>query len=99
MSVTLELGEERFHGLKSAGARELEDNGVVSVIIMGKSGVEFSGIEEDLKCKIEILLAGDHGDKALGVEAPGPGFDWRRQGRGEEDWARGGRSVWPFPFA
>lgn len=48
---------------------------MVSVVIMGKVGVEFSGEVEYLEGKIEILLTEDHGDKAFRVETLGPGFD------------------------
>lgn len=51
------------------------DDGVVGVVIVGKVGVEFSGVVEYLEGKIEILLTEDHGDKAFWVEALGPGFD------------------------
>lgn len=35
---------------------------MVGVVIVGKVGVEFASVVEDLEGKVEILLAGDHGD-------------------------------------
>jgi hypothetical protein len=58
------------------------DDGVVGVVIVGKTVVEFASVVEDLDGKVEILLASDHGDEALGVEPLGPGLDRRRDGVG-----------------
>lgn len=63
---------------------------MVGIVIVGKSGVEFAGVVEDLEGKVEILLAGYHGDEAFGKEAVGPGFDWGSDGVGLEVWGLGG---------
>lgn len=52
------------------------DDGVVSVIIMGKTRVEFAGMLEDLKGKIKVLLVRDHEHETFREEMLGPGFDW-----------------------
>lgn len=76
MRATFELREERFNSVEGACAGELVDDGVVSFVVMVKVGVVFSGVIEDLEGEVEILLTVDHGDKAFGVEALWPWFDW-----------------------
>lgn len=63
-------------------AGELLNHGVVGVVIMGKIGMEFVGVVEDLEGEVEILLAVDHGDEALRGEAGGPWFYRRRDAVG-----------------
>lgn len=58
---------------------------MIRVVILGKTGVEFGGMVEDLESKVEILLPGNHGDEALGVEPLGPGFDRGCDGVGLEE--------------
>lgn len=53
---------------------------MVSVVVVGKTGVEFASVLEYLEGKVEILLASDHRGEALGVEPLGPGLDRRRDG-------------------
>lgn len=56
------VGEQGLDGIEFSSATQALDNGVVCVVIVGKVGVEFAGVVEDLEGKVEILLAGDHGD-------------------------------------
>lgn len=44
--------------------------------------MKFGGVVENLKGEVEILLANDHGDEALGIETLRPGLDRRRDGVG-----------------
>jgi hypothetical protein len=90
-----EVGEKGFEGREFAGTAEAVDDGVVGVVIVGKTRVEFSGVVEDLEGKVEILLASDHGDQALRVETLRPGFDWWCYCVGFEDevWIHGGEST------
>lgn len=60
-----EIIQKGIYGFKSTGARELVDDGVVSVIIVVKIGVIFTGVLEYLEGKVEVLLAGDNRDKAF----------------------------------
>lgn len=69
------MREHRFHGVKSASARELVDNGVVGVVIMRETRVVFACVVEDLEGELEILLACDHGNKAFRVEVYWPVFE------------------------
>lgn len=85
-----EVGEEWVDVLKSAGAREAADDGVVGVVIMGKSGVVFAGVVENLEGEVEFGFASDEGDEALWVEALGPVFDRRGDGAGLEEIDGGG---------
>lgn len=85
-----EVGEEWVDVLKSAGAREAADDGVVGVVIMGKSGVVFAGVVENLEGEVEFGFASDEGDEALRVEALGPVFDRRGDGEGLEEIDGGG---------
>ena len=85
----MELREQGFHRFKGACAREFVDDGVVGVVILGKIGVEFSGVEEYLEGKIEVLLTVDHGNEAFWVEALGPGFNWGRDCVVLEEWGGG----------
>lgn len=55
---------------------------MISIVIMGKSGMIFAGVVEDLKGEVEILLANDHSNEALGIETLRPGLDRRRNGVG-----------------
>lgn len=52
------------------------DDGVVGFVIMFKARVVVPSMVEDLEGKVKVLLAGDDGDKAFGVEFLRPGFDW-----------------------
>lgn len=52
------------------------DNGVVGFISVMEIRVVISGVVEDLKGEIEILLLGDDGAEAFGGEFSWPGFDW-----------------------
>ena len=52
------------------------NEGMVGAIIMRETRVEVACIMEDLEGKIRVLLASDHGNKALWVEVMGPGLDW-----------------------
>ena len=49
---------------------------------MGKSGVIFAGVVEDLKGEVEILLATNHSDEAVGKQTLRPWFNGRRDGVG-----------------
>lgn len=70
-----EAREKRFHGLEGAGAREALDDGEIGVVVVGEARVVFASMIEDLEGEVEVLLAGDHGDQALRVEALRPGPD------------------------
>lgn len=85
-----EVGEEWVDVLKSAGAGEAADDGVVGVVIMGKSGVVFAGVVENLEGEVEFGFASDEGDEALWEEALGPVFDRRGDGVGLEEIDGGG---------
>lgn len=85
----LELRYEGFHGFEGTCTREFLDDGLVGVEIMAKVGVELASVEEDLEGEIEVLLAIDHGDEALWMEALWPRFNWGCNGVVLEEW--GGR--------
>lgn len=55
---------------------------MIGIVVVGKSGMKFAGVVEYLKGKVEILLANDHSDEALGIETLRPGLDRRRDGVG-----------------
>lgn len=76
----MELREKRFDRVEGAGARELLDDGDISVAVVVKSGMEFSGVEEDLEGEIEVFLAKDHGNEAFWIEVLWPRFNRRRDG-------------------
>lgn len=58
------------------------NDGMISIVVVGKSGVKFAGVVEDLKGEVEILLASDHSDEALGKQTLRPRFDGRSDGVG-----------------
>lgn len=81
----VQLGQKGLHGVKSASSSELVDDGMVSVVVVAEVGVVVAGVVEDLEGEIEVLLAGDHGNKAFGVEFLGPWIDWGRHSVGFEE--------------
>lgn len=55
--------------------REASDNGMIGVVVVGEARMEVTGIVKDLEGEVKVLLAGEHGDQALRVEALGPWLD------------------------
>ena len=55
--------------------REASNNGMIGVVVVGEARMEVASIMEDLKGEVKVLLACEHGDQALRVEALGPRLD------------------------
>lgn len=80
----MQLREQIFGLLEFTSPREFLDDGVVGIVVMGKPRVVFACVVEYLEGEVEVLLSSDHRYEAFGVEALGPGFDWRCDGVGFE---------------
>ena len=71
------------------------DDGVIGLVGVLESRMVVAGMVEDLEGKVEVLLGGDDGDEAFGVEFLRPRFDWGSNGVGFKELGFGfdGREV------
>ena len=60
-----------------SGTCKARDDGDIGVVGVREIGLKLAGELEDLKSKIEVLLAIDDGNEAFWRESFGPGFNRR----------------------